>query len=95
MLPAYAIEAAIRRHFARTIPELVKQNLSRFSAQWEESVNSALQSVEMEAMRRLDELMATVQRLVGSGNKKRVPRLRADLERIEAARNSLVAETAG
>ncbi|MGO9011732.1 MAG: dynamin family protein [Bryobacteraceae bacterium] len=95
MLPAYAIEAAIRRHFARTTPDLVKQNLSRFSTQWEESVNSALQSLEMEAMRRLDELMATVQRLVGSGNKKRVPRLRADLERIEEARKSLAAETVG
>jgi hypothetical protein len=48
----------------------------------------------MEAMRRLDELMATVQRLVASGNKKRVPQLRAYLERIEAARKSLFEETA-
>jgi hypothetical protein len=36
-----------------------------------------------------------VDRLVGSGSKKRTPRLRADLERIETARKTLFAETAG
>jgi hypothetical protein len=39
--------------------------------------------------------MATVERLVGSGSKKRTPQLRADLERIEAARESVVAAAAG
>ena len=92
ILPAFAIEAVVRRHFARTIPHLVEQNLSRLSEQWEESVNGALRAVEKEAHRRLDELMITVGRLVGSGNKKRTPQLRADLERIEAARKSLFAE---
>jgi len=39
--------------------------------------------------------MATVERLVGSGSKKRTPQLRADLERIEAALKSVAEETAG
>jgi GTP-binding protein EngB required for normal cell division len=94
ILPAYAIEATVRRHFARAIPSLVEQNLSRLGAQWEEGIKGGLQSVEMEALRRLNELMTTVQRLLTSGNKRRVPQLRADLERIEAARQSLFAETA-
>ena len=42
ILPALAIEAVVRRHFARTIPHLVEQNLSRLATQWEESVNGAL-----------------------------------------------------
>ena len=94
ILPAFAIEGAVRRHFERTIPHLVEQNLSRFSGQWEESVNGALRAVEKEAHRRLDELMGTVERLVGSGNKKRTPQLRADVARVETARKSLVVETA-
>jgi GTP-binding protein EngB required for normal cell division len=95
ILPVWTIKAVVRRHFARTIPYLVEQNLSRLTTQWEESINVPLFGVEKEAKRRLDELMATVERLVGSGSKKRTPQLRVDLERIEAARKSLVAETAG
>jgi len=93
ILPVFAIQAVVRRHFARTVPYLIEQNLSRLATQWEESVNGALKDMEKEARRRLDELMATVERLVGSGSKKRTPQLRVDLERIEAARKSLVAET--
>ncbi len=94
-LPVWTIQSGVRNHFARTIPHLVEQNLSRLAAQWEESINGALGSLEKEARKRLDALMATVERLVGSGSKKRTPQLRADLERIEKARKSLVAETAG
>jgi hypothetical protein len=93
ILPAFAIEAVVRRHFTRSIPYLVEQNLSRLATQWEESVTAALWGVDKEAKRRLDELMGTVERLVGSGSKRRTPQLRADFERIEAARRSMVAET--
>ena len=94
ILPVWSIGAVVRRHFSRTIAYLVEQNLSRLSTQWEESINGALWGIEKEAKRRLDELMTTVERLVGSGSRKRTPQLHADLERIEAARKSLFAETA-
>ena len=58
----------MRRHFARTISYLLYQNLSRLSAQWEESINAALWGIEKEARRRLDELMGTIERLVESGS---------------------------
>src|SRR5271157_3521973 len=41
ILPIWAIRAAVHRHFARTIPYLVYQNLSRLSTQWETSLNGA------------------------------------------------------
>src|ERR1017187_3031126 len=94
ILPVWSIGAVVRRHFSRTIAYLVEQNLSRLSTQWEESINGALWGIEKEAKRRLDELMTTVERLVGSGSRKRTPQLHAELERIEAARKSLFAETA-
>ncbi|HEY9141299.1 MAG TPA: dynamin family protein [Bryobacteraceae bacterium] len=92
ILPVWMIKAAVRRHFARTISYLVYQNLSRLSTQWEESIRGALNGVEKEARRRLDELLGTVERLVERGGNERVPQLRADLERIEMARKSLAAE---
>jgi hypothetical protein len=89
ILPVWAIKAAVRRHFARTISYLVYQNLSRLSTQWESSLNGALWGVEKEARRRLDELLGTLERLVESGGDERAAQLRADLERIEMARKSL------
>jgi len=89
VLPTKAIRQTVRRHFARTIARLVYQNISRLSSQWEESINSALWSVEKEARRRLDELMATVQRLVENASNERIPEIRADLERIQSAQEAL------
>ena len=93
VLPVWLIRAAVHRHFARTISYLVYTNLSRLSTQWEESINGALWGVEKEARRRLDELIGTVERLVESSSNERAPQLRADLERLERARKSLVVET--
>ncbi len=92
ILPVWAIKAAVRRHFARTIPYLVYQNLSRLATQWEDGINGALRGIEKEACRRLDELLGTVERLAESGGDERAAQLRADLERIAAARKSLAVE---
>jgi GTP-binding protein EngB required for normal cell division len=92
VLPVWLIKPLVRGHFARKIPYLVFQNLSRIGAQWEESINAALWSVEKESRRRLDELIGTVERVVESSSNEQAPRLRADLERIHAARKALAAK---
>ena len=88
VLPVWAIQSTVRRHFARAISYAVYQNLSRLSAQWEQSLNTALQAVRREAARRLEELIGTVERLMESGQV-RGPEIRGDLERLYAARKSL------
>jgi GTP-binding protein EngB required for normal cell division len=92
VLAVRLIQAAVRGHFAHKIPYLIEQNISRVSAQWEESMHAALHRVETEAGRRLDELMGTVERLVANSGNDDVPRLRTDLERIHAARQVLARE---
>jgi hypothetical protein len=92
ILPVWPIRAAVHRHFAGAVSYLVYLNLSRLSTQWEESIHGALWGVEKEARRRLDELIATVERLLESGGNQRAPQLRGDLERIEQARKSLAGE---
>jgi len=89
ILPVWMIGRLVRRHFARTISDKIYQNLSRLSAQWEESVNDALWRVEKEARRRLDELMDTVERLMENSGNERAPQIRADLARLQGARKSL------
>jgi hypothetical protein len=94
VLPVWMVKAAVHRHFARAISYLVYQNLSRLGTQWEESVKRALFSIEKEAVRRLDELVGTVERLVERGANERAPQICADLERLEKVRKALAAETA-
>jgi hypothetical protein len=82
ILPVWMIKGIVRRHFARI----------RRGSQWVESINGVLWEVEKEARRRLDELIGTVERLVESSSNEQAPQLRADLERLEKARESLAAE---
>ena len=51
-------------------------------------------TMEKEAERRLDELVATVGHLIETGGSDRLPAIRQDLERIEALRGE-IADPAG
>jgi len=88
ILPWWAIRGLVRRHFARTVAYLIEQNLSRLAAQWEESINATLWGIEKEVRRRLDELMNTLERLA-DGAPEQAPQLRADLQRLADARQSI------
>lgn len=94
ILPVWMIKKVVRRHFARMVEYKIYQNLSRLSTQWEQSINDALWRVEKEAGRRLDELIDTIERLVENSGNERAPQIRADLERLETARKSLITEQA-
>jgi hypothetical protein len=88
VLPVPLIRRAVYRHFRATLPRAAEQNLSRAATQWEEALHGALAALEKEASRRLDELLATLERLLATATD-RAPQLRADLARIEEARRAL------
>jgi GTP-binding protein EngB required for normal cell division len=92
ILPVWLVRRIVHRHFYHTISSRVFQNTSRLTTQWEDSVKRALWSIDKEAKRRLDELIATVNRLIEGSSPERIPELRADLERIARARQELSAE---
>jgi len=92
VVPVWLVRGIVYRHFVRTISDRVYQNLSRLTTQWEESVNDGLWRMDKEAKRRLDELIATVDRLIESSSQERAPQFRADLERICMARKALTRE---
>jgi hypothetical protein len=89
IMPVVLIKSLVRRHFTQGIPDIVYANISRLTSQWEESINAALLGVGKEAERRLDELISTVERLIATADRGRVPAIKGDLERMAAARKAL------
>lgn len=71
----------VSRHFQRKVAEAVPTNLSRLASQWDEIVRQSLLVLEKEALRRLEALIATVEKLT-SAARREAPQIRADLERL-------------
>lgn len=74
-------KGVVKRHFERTVADVVFMNLSRLASQWEEIVNAALLSLEKDAMVRLDSLIATIETLLASVGQE-APRIQEDLLRL-------------
>jgi GTP-binding protein EngB required for normal cell division len=92
VMPVALIKSLVRRHFTQRIPDIVYANISRLTSQWEDSINAALLSVGKEAERRLDELIATMERLIETASSDRVPAIKDDLERMASARKTIELE---
>jgi hypothetical protein len=68
--------------------DIVSTGISRLSSQWEESINAALPAIAIEAPRRLDGLLATVDRLIENAGGDRAPTIRDRLDQIADARKT-------
>jgi GTP-binding protein EngB required for normal cell division len=86
--PMWLVKGIVEKHFKNELAWMVEKNLSRLATQWADSVNAALASIEREAESRLDELIATVTRLIASSADE-APQIRADLARLGSARDEL------
>jgi GTP-binding protein EngB required for normal cell division len=85
VIPMALVKGMLRRHFRRKVDDVVFMNLSRLASQWEEVVNSALLALQAESLRRLDNLISTVEKLLDMAGQE-APRIRADLETLEGLR---------
>ncbi len=90
IIPVALIKGSVRRHFEQQLSYKLFTNISRLVSQWEERINSALLATEKEAEGRLDELVATVGRLIETGGGDHAAAIRKDLEHIERTRSTLV-----
>jgi GTP-binding protein EngB required for normal cell division len=88
LVPMTIFRGIVGRHFERKAGDVVFMNLSRLASQWEEIVNGALWKLEKDATRRLDSLVATIQKLIASAGQE-APRIRRDLEQLQALRDRL------
>lgn len=90
--PMWLVKRIVESHFRNQMAWMVEKNLSRLETQWTESTNTALARMQREAERRLDELIATVTRLIASSADE-APQIRADLARLRSARDRLQGAT--
>jgi GTP-binding protein EngB required for normal cell division len=88
LVPMTIFRGIVGRHFERKVGDVVFMNLSRLASQWEEIVNRALLKLEKDAMRRLDSLVATIQKLIASAGQE-APHILQDLERLQELRSRL------
>jgi hypothetical protein len=83
MTPMSLLQGAVKRHFEHRVGDAVFMNLSRLASQWEEIVNGSLVGLEKDALRQLDGLIATIEKLIASARQD-APRIREDLEQVQA-----------
>jgi GTP-binding protein EngB required for normal cell division len=88
LIPMPLVRGRLGRHFERKTDRLVLVNLSRLAAQWEDAVQAAYAAMEKDAQRRLEDLVATVERMTEAAGDE-APRIRADLLELEEARRLL------
>lgn len=88
LIPMPLIKGSLKRHFERKVADVVFMNLSRLASQWETIVGASLVALEKEAVRRLDSLIGTIERMITSAAQKG-PRIRDDLNRLADLRGVL------
>ena len=66
LVPMVLVQGVVKKHFERKTADVVFTNLSRLASQWEGIVTGTLSALEKESMRRLDGLVATIERLIAS-----------------------------
>mgnify|MGYP000265344044 CR=1 FL=1 len=88
LIPMPLVKGLVHKHFRRKVADTVFKNLSRLASQWEKVVRTALAEMEKEALRRLDELTGTLERLLASAGQQ-APGIREDLEKADNLRRML------
>ncbi len=81
LAPMDLLGGLVKRHFQKKVAEAVPTNLSRLASQWDDIIRQSLSALEKEALRRLEALIATVEKLT-SAARREAPQIRADLERL-------------
>jgi hypothetical protein len=73
------VQRVVLKHYHRKVEDLVFTNLSRLASQWEDIVNASLMALEKESTRRLDGLIATIEKLIASAGRQ-APEIREDIQ---------------
>jgi GTP-binding protein EngB required for normal cell division len=87
--PMNILKGAVKKHFEHKVADVVFKNLSRLASQWEDVVRGALGAAEKESARRLDGLIATIERLITSAGQE-APRIREDIDTLESLRSQVL-----
>ena len=85
LIPMGLVQGIVLKHFHRRVDDRAFTNLSRLASQWEDIVNASLLALEKEAVRRLDGLSGTIEKLISSAGQQ-APQIREDIQRLQEVR---------
>jgi GTP-binding protein EngB required for normal cell division len=88
LIPMALVQRVVLKHYHRKVEDLVFTNLSRLASQWEDIVNASLMALEKESTRRLDGLIATIEKLIASAGRQ-APEIREDIQLLEDRRRRM------
>jgi GTP-binding protein EngB required for normal cell division len=88
IIPMAVVKGILKRHFRRKVEHVVSMNLSRLASQWEEIVNTMLFALQAESLRRFDNLISTIEKLLDTAGQE-TPQIRADLEKLQWLREQI------
>jgi GTP-binding protein EngB required for normal cell division len=88
LLPMWLVKGFVLKHYHGKVEDLVFANLSRLANQWQEIVNASLSALEMRSIRRLEGLIATIEKLIASAGQQ-APQIREDIQQLEELRHRL------
>lgn len=83
ILPMSLLRPAVLSRFRHKIADETFKNLSRLTAQWEEIVTAAIFQLQREAEKRMEDLLATVERLTSTPQHE-IQQIQNDLIQLEA-----------
>jgi GTPase Era involved in 16S rRNA processing len=83
LIPMFLVHGLVRQRFVEKVESEVFKNLSRLTSQWEEAINSSVRAVEKESVRRFEELVQTVRRLLSTASAARSEAIQAHLHRLQ------------
>ncbi len=84
LIPMPLVRGLVRRRFQEKVEGEVFKNLSRLTSQWEEAIHAAIRSTEKEALRRFEELVLTVRRLIARESPQRSEFIQGHLQELRA-----------
>jgi len=88
IIPMSILRQAVFRRLRRKITDETFKNLSRLSNQWTDIVTGAIFQLQREAESRIEDLLATVERLTLSPYRE-LDQIKSDIARLDEMKNAL------
>ncbi|NWF54895.1 MAG: dynamin family protein [Syntrophaceae bacterium] len=92
LIPMFLFRRLFERHYLNQVPGEVFVNLSRLAAQWEERINKAIEGMKKQALKYVQDELATIESLLSKAQgrteeiRKTMDELRGQLEELSISR---------
>lgn len=94
LIPMFIFRPLFEKHYLNQVPNIVVVNLSRLAAQWENRINKAIEEMKKQALKYVQDELATIESLLSKTHGKTeqirqtMGELRAELERVPGVERS-------